>query len=129
MLALPLVLGVSACGASGSGRSSRPERPATRRSPYLIDADELRASNALNLYDAVRTQRPSWLTRTVRNATGNDAVAVYLDERFIGSLSILREMPIDVARRLQYLAPTEAQMRFGITHGHRAAIVVESAKR
>lgn len=84
--------------------------------------------NAQTLYDAIRLQRPTWLTRTVRNSSGNDAVAVYLDERLIGSLNILREMPLHMARTLQYLAPTEAQIRFGPSHGSRAAIVVVLAK-
>jgi len=133
VLALTLLLIGAAChrpaaaaAAAATGRPSRPERAA--RDPYLMEEEELKATGAQSLYDAVKLNRPLWLTRTVRNATGNDAVAVYLDERYLGSLSVLRELPIHVAKRLQYLAPTEARIRFGPQHGSRAAIQVESAK-
>lgn len=128
--AVALAMGVSACRPTQIG--DRPTRPNGAQSPrvsqYLIEGDELAASPGENLYEVVRLRRPVWLERTVRNASGDEAVAVYVDERLVGSLSILRQMPVRIAKRLQYLAPTEAQIRFGPQHGSRAAIVVELIK-
>jgi hypothetical protein len=88
----------------------------------------MKVETAQNLYDVVRLQRPAWLTRTVRNAQGNDAIVVYLDDRKLGTLNILRDLSVDVAKGLRFLSPTEAQLRYGPTHGSMAAIVVEVAK-
>jgi len=118
-----------ACHSLGSPSAGRPERPKSAPlNPYLIEGDELKVETAQNLYDVVRIQRPSWLTKTVRNAQGNDAIVVYLNDRKIGPLNILRDIPVTAARSLQYLSPTEAQLRYGPTHGSLAAIVVEVVK-
>lgn len=121
---------LSACHATRSGQ--RPTRPGPSQgagvSKYLIEGDELNATPGENLYEVVRKARPVWLERTVRGASGNSAVAVYLDEHLAGSLDLLRQLQVRIARRLQYLSPTEAQLRFGARHGSRAAIVVETVK-
>ncbi|HEX7938720.1 MAG TPA: hypothetical protein VF483_06980, partial [Gemmatimonadaceae bacterium] len=121
--------GAAACHSLGGTSAGRPERPrSSSLNPYLIEGDELKVETAQNLYDVVRIQRPAWLTKTVRNAVGNDAIVVYLNDRKIGSLNILRDIPVTAARSLQYLSPTEAQLRYGPTHGSLAAIVVEVVK-
>lgn len=121
---------VSACHAKQI--DNRPTRPvpsgSARTGQYLIEGEELAASPGENLYEVVRLRRPVWLERSVRNATGDAAVAVYFDERYLGPLSILRQMPVRVAARMRYLAPTEAQLRFGPQHGSRAAIVIDSKR-
>ena len=133
MKALPLLtasaavaLAVSACHSKRiDGRPARPQDSAAKTSQYLIDSEELNSSPGENLYEVVRLRRPVWLERSVRNLHGDDAVSVYLDERYLGTLSILRQLQVRVAVRLQYLAPTEAQLRFGPQHGSTAAIVVD----
>jgi hypothetical protein len=128
-LAVAAGWGLSACQSSAEERPTRPAREATPdQDPYLIEGEELRATKAINLYEAVRVRRPTWIDRRVNNQSGDRAVAVYLDDRRIGSMNILREMPIYVALGLQYLSPSQAQIRFGPQHGTRAAIVVMYAK-
>jgi hypothetical protein len=118
-----------ACRSPGADRESRPQRTTVAKGDqYLIEGDELSVAGANNLYELIRIQRPFWISRTVGNSSGDNAVAVYLDERYLGSMSILRDLPLHVAKRLQYLAPTEARIRFGPSHGSRAAIVVESVR-
>jgi hypothetical protein len=120
---------VSACRSPNAEGHSRPQRLANvKGDQYLIEGDEMSIAGANNLYELVRIQRPFWVSRNVGNASGDQAVLVYLDDRPLGSLSILRDLQVHVARRLRYLAPTEARIRFGPSHGNRAAIVVESAK-
>jgi hypothetical protein len=86
------------------------------------------AAGARNLYEVVRIHRPAWLTKTVRNVSGDNAVVVYLDERKLGMLPVLRDMRVELAIRLVYLSPTQALLRYGPSHGSLAAIVVEVAK-
>ncbi len=129
LVAVLAVLTAGACRPREREATARPQRPRTTpRDQYLIEGEELRVATAQNLYDVVRIQRPAWLTRTVRGLRGNDATVVYLDERKIGPPNILRELSVEVAIRLRYLTPTEAQLRFGPSHGSLAAIVVEVAK-
>lgn len=128
-LALTLLGGLSAVNCRSPQGGERPERPRSApRDQHLIEGDELKVATAQNLYDVVRIQRPAWLTKTVRNLSGNDAIVVYLNDRKIGPLNILREISVNAARSLQYLSPTEAQLRYGPTHGSLAAIVVEVSK-
>jgi hypothetical protein len=129
LLALTLGGGLAACRSANSEKPARPAgETSSRQDPYLIEGAEIQATKALNLYEAVRLRRPVWLTRTVGNQSGDRAVAVYLDDRLIGSLNILREMPLHVAQALQYLSPSEAQIRFGPNHGTKAAIIVMYAR-
>ena len=122
-------LTTAACRRPASESPVRPERPRSAAgSLYLIEGDELKVATAQNLYDVVRLRRPAWLTRTVRNAQGNDAIVVYMNDRKVGTLNVLRDIPVEAARSLQYLSPTEAQVRYGPSHGRLAAIVVEIAK-
>ena len=128
-LAAFLALSISGCASQNTNGTNRPARPkSSSGQPYLIEGDELKVESAVNLYDVVRIRRPSWLTRTVRNQSGNDAVVVYLDNKAIGKLNILREISVDVAERIEFLAPTEALLRFGPNHGSAAAIVVQVKK-
>lgn len=109
-----------------TGRGVRPQ--SGQGDQYLIMATELEASKQLNVYDAIRQLRPSWMTRPVRGRTGESTVAIYIDDRFIGTLSALRRISIMGVDRVRYMSPVEAQTRFGQNNGGRAAIVVESAK-
>ncbi len=123
------LLPVACRRSEGDSAAPRPERPPrSGTAQYLIEGDEIRATTAQNLYEVIRIRRPSWLNRTVRNLRGDNAVAVYLDDRMVGLLNLLRDMPPYVAARLEYLSPTEAQVRFGPNHGIRAAVVVTSAR-
>lgn len=121
--AIALIVFAIACH---SGRPSRPQPGSGDL--YLILASELESTRQANLYDAVRQLRPFWFTRTVRGRTGENTVAVYVDEQLIGTLSALRRLPVFATERVRYMTPTEAQVQFGARNGQRAAILVDSAK-
>jgi hypothetical protein len=109
-----------------TGRGVRPQPG--QGDQYLIMATELEASKQLNLYDAVRHLRPAWMTRNIRGRSGENTVAIYIDDHFIGTLSTLRRVSVFGVERVRYMSPVEAQTRFGQNNGGRAAIFVESAK-
>lgn len=109
-----------------SGRSVRPQPGAGDQ--YLITAAELDPAKHATVYDAVRQLRPFWLTRNVRGRTGDNRISVYLDDQYIGTLGVLRRLPVTSAERLRYMTLTEAQTRFGSNNGGRAAIIVDTSK-
>jgi hypothetical protein len=116
-------LAATSCRRPADENDTRPARPRTAsKPPYLIEGDELKVETATNLYDVVRIQRPSWFTRD------RDGIVVYLDERKVGLVAVLRQLPVSVAQSLQFLSPAEAQLRFGPLHGGTAAIVVTQAR-
>jgi hypothetical protein len=126
LLALLIVfagLSAASCRRPADENDSRPQRPRTAsKPPYLIEGDELKVETATNLYDVVRIQRPAWLTRD------RDGIVVYLNERKVGLVAVLRQLPVNVAQSIQFLSPAEAQLRFGPLHGGSAAIVVQQAR-
>jgi hypothetical protein len=121
LVAFVLLLGTIACH---SGRTSRPQPGPVDQ--YLILTAELESSKQTNVYDAVRHLRPFWLTRNVRGRTGENRIAVYVDEQFIGTVSTLRRISVVAVARMRYMSATEAQTRFGQANRGRAAILVES---
>lgn len=96
---------------------------------YLLLATELAATKQNNLYDAVRHLRPFWFERDPQNRGGDPTTAVYLDDQLIGTVSALGRISIDLAARVRYMRPAEAQARFGSINGVRPAILVESKRQ
>jgi hypothetical protein len=120
--ALGCLMAMAAC----HGRGTRPQGSTD---PYLILATELESSQHHNLYDAVRQLRPSWYTRPVQGRRGENAIAVYIGDQMIGTLSALRRVSVFGTEQVRYMTVTEAQTRFGQNNGGRAAIVVDLEKR
>jgi hypothetical protein len=116
-LALPLVVLLASCIARGP-RS----QPATDQS--VIHAEELEATRQNTLYEAVRIARPMWFT----SRGGESAILVYQDDQAVGGAGVLRRISVFSTARVTYMAPTEAQIRFGQRNGMRPAIVVETLR-
>jgi hypothetical protein len=116
-----LLAAAGACRGPGASRQAGTD-------PYLILAAELEKSSHHNLYDAVRQLRPSWYTRTVQGRRGENAIAIYVENQMIGTLSALRRISVFGTEQVRYINATEAQTRYGQSNGGRAAIVVELEK-
>jgi hypothetical protein len=90
--------------------------PARSSNSSVITAEELRASNAGNLYDYVRAQRPRWLERNysaVMRPQRVQEIVVFLDNQEFGGPTSLQQFPVTSAAELRYYGPSEAQARFG----------------
>ena len=107
-----------------SGAAAR----ASKKDPYLILAEELATTQRDNLFDAVRQVRPTWFSRISRQQSGDASIMVYLEDRQIGEAATLRRFSVQSVASVRYLAPTEAQVRFGQANGGRPAIVLEAAR-
>lgn len=123
LIAIGAVLFATAC-APGPGGSPSP-RP---RDQYLIEAAELESVSLPNLYDAVRQLRPGWFSRGTRTS-GDQSVYVYYDDQQLGDGTALRRFTVGSVERIRFLAPTEAQVRYGQINRGRSAILLQSSDR
>ena len=116
-LLLLLVLVVAACSANAAGGRT------TSRSD-TITVDDLRAANATNLYDAVRTIRPNWLRARSPNSIQNQGqVQVYFDDTRIGGVDNLRSIPTQGIAYIRWHDPISASARWGLDHEQGAIVV------
>jgi hypothetical protein len=117
------IAGGFGCGASaGPGVSATGAPTAVARSDRsTITNEELQATRETSLYNAIQRLRPEWLrsrgaTSIASGMAGNqgaDAINVYQDLQKLGSLDVLRSMPLTQAGSLKFYSAGEAQQRFG----------------
>lgn len=85
----------------------------------LITREELVASTAIDLYQAVQMLRPDWLRG--RGATslsgGVPEVLVYLDGQRMGGRGVLAQFPVTSVKELRFHSATDATQRWGTGHG------------
>src|SRR4051812_39036633 len=80
---------VVACASAGPPNAKQKEGD-----QYLIVASDLQATNQPTLYDAVRQVRPGWFSRRIPGRSGEDAIAVYIDNHLLGPPSTLRRLRV-----------------------------------
>jgi hypothetical protein len=99
--------------------------PAQSRRDRLV-ADEIGATGAANLHDAVSQLRPRWLRRyspiSLQDPEAGDVV-VYLDGTKMGGPDALRQLSVDGVVEVQYLSGPNATTRFGPDHVGGAILV------
>lgn len=112
--------------ATGSSGSSADSKSSSRHARDLITAEELAASDARNVYDAIRELRPSFLQAHGTASTSPVTARVYVDGTPLGEgLDVLRHMrPTDVVE-IRYLSGPDATQRFG-TGNPAGAILVKT---
>ena len=112
--------------------SSRPlvrAGAAVRSSRYTITRADFAGVPAHNAWEIVFRVRPEFLqpsTRRSVSAFSTDPV-VYIDAMKTGSLSTLREIPVESVMQITYLTPVEALLYYGPTHSA-GAIVVRTSR-
>lgn len=104
---------LSACASKGG--SSSPGAVATpsgqsATDPSRLTRAEIDAADLPNVYELVSRLRRPWLRRD--GATGAEPV-VYMDERKIGGVEKLRDIPAVQVAELQYVANADAIRRWG----------------
>jgi len=116
------------CSAGG-----QPGQVAPRRDPNIITAEELQTANASNVYDAIRTLRPEWLSRgsiqAVRGEGGGYTTVVYMDRMLYGAPDMLRQMGLGSVLQVRWFGPSEAQGEFGLSGGMQGVIQVVTRRR
>ena len=120
LISLPLAW---ACGSAGSGAA----RTAPRHDPNIITSEELQGVSASNLFDAIRTLRPQWMSSrspTMLRPQAEGNIVVYMDRVRYGDPEMLRQIPPAVAVSVRYYSPSEAEGEFGAGHLQGAIQVV-----
>jgi hypothetical protein len=99
--------------AIGSACASSGERSAGRQS-NLITAEEIATLTVNNAYDAVLFLRPRWLqSRTPRSERLSTDIIVAQGSTFLGTVEMLRQIPIASVRGLRYLDSSQANSFIG----------------
>ena len=117
---------IAAVGCASS-KANTASAAAPRRNANVLTADEITATGASNVYDAVQRTRPQWLTsvRIRRGGSGDDLV-VYLDSNKYGTMNSLRSLSIGGIAEVHYLSASEATNRYGTGHTGGAIVVLMS---
>lgn len=125
LISLPLAW---ACASAGGGAA----RTAQQHDPNIISSEELRGVSASNLFDAIRTLRPQWLSSrspTMIRPQAEGSIVVYMDRVRYGELEMLRQIPPGDAESVRYYSPSEAEGQFGAGHLQGAIQVVTKRQR
>jgi hypothetical protein len=124
-----LTLALAACATTGTANTATPGAGA-RRDPNVISAAELAASPYDNLYDAIRTLRPTMLAPHQGGAAGASLTSnasyvlnVYQDNVKLSGVSALRNIPVNSVREVRYLDSSDATQQFGTGNGLGAIVV------
>jgi hypothetical protein len=113
-----------AAGCGGTG-GNLPEPPRPRQDRDYISTDEVRASNAVNAYEAISSLRAAWLTRKrgEQSVTVPTDIVVYYNNARMGGLESLRQISLGTVTWIRYFDARRAQYRYGTGHSQGAILV------
>jgi hypothetical protein len=92
----------------------------------VLRRDEISRSGATDAFTAIRMLRPVFLQSRGRTSIlrqENSEPAVYLDDRLIGGLATLRDIPATQVIEVRFFGPAQAQMRWGTGNSAGAILV------
>lgn len=76
----------------------------SKRDPNRITREEIQASGALNLYDAVSRLRPQWLrVSTTKSFNLDNEIVVFHDDAQLGGPATLRQLGAETAYELRFM--------------------------
>lgn len=120
---------VTAAWLAGVGCARAASGDRASGSTDVISRAEIDRTTALNAYDAVRYLRPLFLRSRGRASILLPSEAepvVYLDDRRMGGVATLREIPANSVFEIRYFSAGQAQMRWGSGHANGAILVVSA---
>lgn len=121
-----LTFSIALLCASCAGRNRDPSAAGVpeRNLMTITQIQEGAGLGITNLYDLIQRFHPEWM-RTVRaSATaGNATPTIWIDQQRMGSLTVLRTMPVTGVSLLRYLTPPEARGELGFNNPGGAIIV------
>lgn len=109
MVAGGCAAGGGATGTTGSGSSMR----------NVIGEAELEGMGELNVYEAVRRLKPTWLRyrgQSVLTAPEREGLKIYLDGSYYGEPQSLEGLRVRNIQQIQFLDAREATLRLGTGH-------------
>jgi hypothetical protein len=85
----------------------------------LLTQEQLAATNAPNLYEAIRKLRPEWLSSRGATSVTDETptvASVYMDGTNLGKVDALKEMRVLDITHARYWDTGQASARFGMGH-------------
>ena len=125
-LGLMVALLTMACATGGTSTDHASGESSGSHGRDVITAEELGASSARTVYDAIRQLRPSFLQPHRSAATSGRAVTamVYIDGTPLGEgLGVLQQMRPDDVVEIRFLSGPDATQRFGTGNAGGAILV------
>ncbi len=126
-----LLVGLSLTACAAATPPARPFVGSAGRE--VLTAAEIVAARVTDVYQAVSQLRPEFLRRRLSVAPitpfAQPAVVVYLDEMPFGTAESLRHIPLDRVRVVQFITPSDANLKWGGTHPGGAILVTTLARR
>lgn len=104
--------------------ATRRQQPAGSRAQLL--ADEIDASGARTVHDAISRLRPEWLRRRGRISIQDPnagEIVVYLDGLRYGGVGSLTTLRAGAVEDITYMDASDATTRFGTGHGGGAILI------
>jgi hypothetical protein len=126
---LIVLLAAATLGACAKNTSSR---ATASGGTEPLRAEEIRRTGASDLYSAIRMARPTFLQTRGRTSilrSEEAEPAVYLDDRPLGGLSMLRDIQANTVIEVRYFGAAQAQMRWGAGHSAGAILVITGTPR
>lgn len=105
--------------ASASSDAPAATQPANTSSRNTLTQQQLSATNANSLYDAIEKLRPEWLTSRGATSVTNAAptlASVYMNGTMLGKTDYLRDMRVLDVTEVRYWDAGQASARFGMGH-------------
>lgn len=107
---LAILFLLAACGTAARGPTPDLDR---------LTPDEIRASDARNLFDLIEHERPRWLvSRSDRSIRLETVILVYQDGARLGGLDVLRDIPLLAVHSVRVLDAAEAGLLPGLGSRH-----------
>jgi hypothetical protein len=114
------------CGGAAEGQLSLAAPSATEDSATdnILTGEELVATEAATVFDALQRLRRLWLTGRRRvSERGTTSVGVYVGNQRMGDVDFLRTLEPRTVREVRYYTPREATTLFGTDAGGGAIVV------
>ena len=117
MLWRHVVVGIGIVFLAGcSGATPRGGSTSPQVNQSLISASELKDSVYFNLYDLIQARRPRWFQARFLSGGVRATPEVFIDNRAVGGLDALRDIPLASVLEVRYYEPSAAAATFGPEH-------------
>ncbi len=118
-LTLPVLVGWAFVAFGCAGPGTAPGSSSRGNSADVVTGEQIRATSANNLYDALEQLRPRWLLPRGRASIAiPDATepVVYLYGVRHGFVNTLYGINVNAVRRVEFIGPLDATTRYGTGH-------------
>ena len=105
LLLMVIAVAAASCAPAGTGGTSRNRDVLTR--------EEIRQTQAGNVYEVVQRLRPQWLRPRTAGFVGSGEISVYVDDVRFGTTESLQTVSAQTVEELRWIDAATATQRWG----------------